>query len=96
MNQQNLVDAVAKAVGVNKTEAAKAVAAVLDAIGDGLKRGERIALAGFGAFETAERGPRKGRNMHTGEVVEIPAGAAIKFKPGKGLKDAVQGAAGAP
>jgi DNA-binding protein HU-beta len=96
MNQQDLVDAVAGAIGGSKAEAAKAVGAVVDTIRDGLQRGERIAIPGFGSFETAQRGPRKGRNMHTGEVVEIPAGAAIKFKPGKGLKDAVQGAAGAP
>jgi nucleoid DNA-binding protein len=38
MNQQNLVDAVAAATGASKAEAAKAVAAVLDAIRDGLER----------------------------------------------------------
>ncbi len=95
MNQQELVEAVAERVGSTKAEAAKAVAAVLDAIRDGLKRGEKVAIAGFGSFETAHRGPRKGRNIHTGETLEIPAGSAIKFRPGKGLKDAVQGAAGA-
>jgi DNA-binding protein HU-beta len=71
------------------------VAAVLDAIRDGLQRGDKVAIAGFGSFETAHRGPRKGRNLRTGEVLEIPAGPAIKFRPGKGLKEAVQGAAGA-
>jgi DNA-binding protein HU-beta len=91
MNQQNLVDAVAAATGARKAEVAKAVGAVLDAIRDGLKRGERVTIPGFGAFEIAQRGPRKGRNIHTGETVEIPAGAAIKFRPGKGLKDAVNG-----
>ena len=91
MNQQDLADAVAKAIGVNKAEAAKAVAAVLDTIRDSLKRGEKIAIGGFGSFETAHREARPGRNPKTGEVVEIPAGIVIKFKPGKGLKDAVNG-----
>ena len=96
MNQQDIANAVAESMGSTKAEAAKAVTAVLDAIRDGLKRGDKVALSGFGIFETAQRGPRKGRNIHTGEALEIPAGAAIKFRPGKGLKDAVQGAAGAP
>jgi len=91
MNQQDLVEAVAKATGGSKGEAAKAVAAVVDAIRDGLKRGEKIAISGFGSFETAHREARPGRNPKTGEAVEIPAGPAIKFRPGKGLKDAVNG-----
>ena len=100
MNQQDLADAVAKAIGVNKADAAKAVAAVLGTIRDSLKRGEKIAISGFGSFETAHREARPGRNPKTGEVVEIPAGTVIKFKPGKGLKDAVnsgsQGVVGNP
>jgi DNA-binding protein HU-beta len=91
MNQQDLADAVAKAIGVDKAEAAKAVAAVLDTIRDSLKRGEKIAIGGFGSFETMHREARPGRNLKTGEVVEIPAGIVIKFKPVKGLKDAVNG-----
>jgi nucleoid DNA-binding protein len=55
-----------------------------------------VTISGFGVFETAQRGPRVGRNIHTGEVIEIPAGAAIKFRPAQRLKDAVQGAPGAP
>jgi DNA-binding protein HU-beta len=50
-----------------------------------------VALSGFRAFETAVRGPRKARNLRTGEALEIPAGPAIKFKAAKGLKDAVNG-----
>jgi DNA-binding protein HU-beta len=91
MNQQNLADVVAEATGSTKADAGKAVAAVLDAIRDGLKRGEKVALSGFGSFETAERGPRKGRNIHTGETVDVPSMTQVRFRPGKGLKDAVNG-----
>jgi DNA-binding protein HU-beta len=54
-------------------------------------RGEKIAIPGFGSFESAHRGPRKGRNIHTGEVVDIPPMTQVRFRPGKGLKDAVNG-----
>jgi DNA-binding protein HU-beta len=96
MNQQDLVDAVAERVGSSKAEAAKAVAAVLDALRASLQRGEKVAISGFGAFETTQRGGRVGRNLHTGEALEIPAGTAIKFRPAQRLKEAVQEAAGAP
>jgi DNA-binding protein HU-beta len=62
---------------------------VLDTIRDSLKRGEKIAISGFGSFETVHREARPGRNPNTGEVVEIPAGIVIKFRPGKELKEAV-------
>ncbi len=80
------------ATGASKGEAAKAVSAVsatLDTIRDSLKRGEKVAIPGFGVFETAHRGPRKGRNIHTGEVIDVAPMTLVKFRPGKGLRDAV-------
>jgi DNA-binding protein HU-beta len=91
MNQGDLADAVAEATRVKKAEAVRVVEAVLDAIRDGLKRGEKVGISGFGVFETARREARQGRNPRTGEAVEIAASTTIKFKPGKGLKDALNG-----
>ena len=56
MNQGDLADAVAEATGAKKAEAAKVVEAVLDAVRDGLKRGEKIAISGFGSFELRPAG----------------------------------------
>ncbi len=95
MNQGDLADAVAEATGAKKAEAAKAVEAVLDAIRDGLRRGEKVGISGFGSFEAARREARQGRNPRTGEAVEIAASTTIKFKPGKGLRGALNGG-GAP
>jgi DNA-binding protein HU-beta len=85
-----------KTTGTTKAEAAKAVDAVLAALRASLQRGEKVALSGFGVFETAERGPSKARNLQTGEAVDVPAMTQVRFRPGKRLKDAIQGAAGAP
>ena len=91
MNQGDLADAVAEATGAKRAEAARVVEAVLDAIQDGLRRGEKVTFSGVGAFETNRREARQGRNPRTGEAVEVAASTAIKFKPGKGLKDALNG-----
>ncbi len=64
---------------------------MLDAIRDGLKRGEKVAISGFGTFATGRREARRGRNPRTGEAVQIAASSTVRFKPGKGLKDAVGG-----
>ena len=79
---------------MNKTELIAAVAervvtCAFDAIAAALAGGEKVQLAGFGAFETKEREARTGRNPKTGEAIEIPASRTPVFKAGKGLKDKV-------
>lgn len=89
MNKQDLIGEVADATGLSKTEAGKAVDAVLDGIEHALKKGDEVRLVGFGTFLVSRRAASTGRNPRTGEPIEIKASAQPKFKPGKGLKDAV-------
>ncbi len=89
MTLEELVSAVAKETGMTKANANKAVHAVLHAIENALARGERVAIAGFGVFEVTQRAARKGRNPRTGETIEIPPTKAVRFRPGKTLRDAV-------
>jgi len=93
MNQGDLAAAVAEVIGGKKGDAAKAVEAVVDAIRDGLKRDGKVAITGFGSFETVRREAREGRNPRTGKPVQVAASTTVKFKPGKGLKDALNGGA---
>ena len=89
MNKNDLVDAVSERTGLAKSDAARAVEAVLGAITDTLKKGETVALSGFGSFVAKTRAARSGRNPRTGETIAIPASRAPAFKAGKGLKDAL-------
>jgi DNA-binding protein HU-beta len=54
-----------------------------------LKNGDPVAISGFGSFRVVERKARKGRNPRTGEEIRIPARKAVKFTPGKALKEGV-------
>ena len=54
-----------------------------------LADGEKIALAGFGTFETRERAARTGRDPRTKQPIEIAAATVPAFKANKALKDAV-------
>lgn len=56
---------------------------------ESFSRGENINLVGFGNFEIAKRAARQARNFKTKEIINVPASKTVKFKPGKGLKDAV-------
>jgi DNA-binding protein HU-beta len=89
VNKNELVDAVAAAADLKKSEATLAVDAVFDAISGALKKGEEVRLVGFGTFAVSARAASEGRNPRTGEKIKIAASKQPKFKAGKGLKDAV-------
>jgi len=73
-----------------KKDAAEAVNTVLEEITKTLSKGGEVVLTGFGTFKVNRRAAREGRNPKTGEKLQIPATNVPKFKPGKGLKDAVK------
>jgi len=86
-----LVAAIAAAADMTKADAEKALNATTDAITSELAKGGSLSLIGFGTFSVKERGERTGRNPQTGASMTIAASKAPGFKPGKALKDAVNG-----
>ena len=68
-------------------DAVVAVEAILDAMKESMRRGERIELRGFGVFQVKPRKKGIGRNPRTGTEVRIPPGKTIRFKPGKNLRN---------
>jgi DNA-binding protein HU-beta len=58
-------------------------------IAGALKNGDTVAVSGFGSFKTVQRKARKGRNPRTGKEIQIPASKAVKFTPGKALKESL-------
>jgi DNA-binding protein HU-beta len=89
MNKADLIQAVADAANLSKADATRALDAVVDAITDALKKDDTVSLVGFGTFGVKTRGERQGRNPQTGDTIVIKASKIPSFKPGKGLKDAV-------
>jgi len=89
VNKTELIDRIAEAADISKASAARALEAALDAITDSLKQSDPVALVGFGTFVVRERAARSGRNPQTGQPIEISAARIPAFKPGKGLKDAL-------
>ena len=89
MNKQDLVTIVAEAGDLPKGRAGDVLDAVFEAITKSLKKKQEVRLVGFGTFSTSKRKAGKGRNPRTGEEIKIPASTTVRFKAGKGLKDAV-------
>lgn len=89
MKKAELIAAVAEKTGLTKKDAEKAVSAVLDTIVDTVASGDKVAVVGFGTFETRTRTARTGLNPRTKETIKIPASTQPAFKAGKAFKDAV-------
>lgn len=88
-NKNDLIGLVADKAGLTKAQAGDAVDAVFEGISSALKAGDEVRLVGFGTFSVSKRKASTGRNPATGAEIKIPASNQAKFKPGKGLKDAI-------
>jgi DNA-binding protein HU-beta len=89
VTKTELVAELAAKAGLSKAAAAKAINSFTEIITKTLKKGDKIALVGFGSFEVVERAARNGINPLTKKPIKIAAKKAPKFKAGKALKDAI-------
>lgn len=90
MNKQELIVAIAEESGLTKADSKKALDAFISATSASLKKGDRVALVGFGSFSVSKRAARKGRNPQTGKEIKIAAKKVVKFKPGTELSKSVK------
>ena len=91
MTKAELVEEVARSTQLTKRHAEVIVNTVFESIVDSLKDGEKIELRGFGSFRIRERNSRIGRNPKTGDRVDVPSKRVPYFKPGKQLKELLNG-----
>jgi DNA-binding protein HU-beta len=83
------VEAVAKDSGLSKADSARAVDSMVTTVTKALKKGDDVAITGFGKWSVSRRSARTGRNPQTGEKVKIKASKAARFTAGAGLKGAL-------
>jgi DNA-binding protein HU-beta len=91
MNKSELVEAMAKDSGLSKADSARALESFLTTVEKTLKKGDEVAITGFGKFSVAKRGARTGRNPQTGAAMKIKASKSPRFSAGATLKQAVSG-----
>jgi len=91
MNKTQLIDAIAKDSGLSRADSARAIDSLVTTIQKTLKKGDDVALTGFGKFSVVKRGARTGRNPQTGQPIKIRASKAPKFTAGATFKTAVSG-----
>lgn len=91
MNKTELAAIIAEKAELTKKDAEAVLNAIMDSVKEALAKGDKVSLVGFGTFEVRERAAREGKNPRTGENLTIAACKVPAFKPGKALKDKVNG-----
>jgi len=94
MTKADLVEEVVRVSNVSKKHAEIIVNTVFLSIIEALQRDDKIELRGFGSFRVRRRRSRQGRNPKTGARVEVPEKRIPYFKPGKELKELINGPIG--
>jgi DNA-binding protein HU-beta len=89
MNKAQLIDAIASEAKLTKADAKRALDAFVKTTTHALRKGNRVALVGFGSFSVSKRNARTGRNPQTGKPITIAAKKVVKFKAGADLSGAV-------
>jgi DNA-binding protein HU-beta len=89
MNKADLIDKISAGAGISKAQAGTTIDTAVDSITAALKKGDRVALIGFGTFSVSSRKARNGRNPQTGATIKIAARKVAKFTAGAELKKAV-------
>ena len=90
MNKAELIEAIASNAKISKADAKKALDGFIDATTKAFKKGDRVALVGFGSFSVSKRAARKGRNPQTGKEITIKAKNVVRFKAGAELSTKVK------
>jgi len=87
MTKADLIRKISEKTDLNKANSERALNACMEGIEESLVNEGKLTLTGFGTFSVQDRKERKGRNPQTGEEINIPANKAVKFRPGKTLRD---------
>lgn len=73
---------------VTQAEAKEELDRVIGCIVDAIVSGDGVRLMGLGTFTVEDKPAHVARNPRTGEMVQVPAKKAPKFKISASLKDA--------
>ena len=79
MTKKDLIKDIAHSTKATQTLVENVINTFLSSIAKSLKAGKPVQLVGFGTFKKVKRGPRKGRNPRTGEIINIAAGIRVRF-----------------
>ena len=89
VNKGELVESIASAAQLSKTDAEGALNAFISSVQTAVADGDKVTLPGFGTFAPSARKARTGMNPQTREPIQIAASKTVKFTVGSDFKKRV-------
>ncbi len=90
MTKRELIDVLASETSHSKKEVKAFIEKFAAVVTRTVKKGEKVAVTGFGTFDLGKRASRRGRDPQTGEIIRIPEMKMPRFRAGKNLKENVR------
>ena len=89
LTKKEITDRLHAKTGLPRQTVHEMVSFIFETFKEELIKGSTVKIANFGTWKTRDKKPRPGRNMRTGETMEISARSAVSFKPSKKLRAAL-------
>lgn len=90
MKKRDFIKEIAKKSQMSISDVDRVIKTFVDTLVENLVKGEVISLSGLGSFRVKSRKARPARNLKTNEIISVPAGKKINFRPTKTLKKVIQ------
>ncbi len=94
VTKKHLVDEITRRTSLSRCDVQVVVQGVLDQMIEAIGQGKRIEIRDFGVFEVKARAARTAQNPKTLEPVPVPPKLAVRFKPGRLMKAALEAGVG--
>lgn len=92
ITKKKLIQVISQKQGLHPNEVRNVIQSFLDTMTDCLAEGDRLEFRDFGVFEVVRRKQKIGRNpKNAGVPIVIPSRSAVKFTPGKKMKEVIEG-----
>ncbi len=91
MNKKEIVIGIAEKTGLAQKDVHIFFDGFVEVVKEAVKKGTDVSIVDFGQFCVVEKAARRARDFRTGKEMVVPAMKAVKFKPGKSLKEAANG-----
>lgn len=90
MNKSELINALSEETAFSKKDVSRVLDSFTRIVERTLKRGEKVAMTGFGSFWISKRPARNGINPATKQRIKLPEVNVPRFKAGKNLRECVR------
>lgn len=87
LTKKDIVEQIHIKTGFPKQVLLEIVTGIFDSMKKEILTGNNVKVSNFGTFKLRDKRPRPGRNMQTGEKVEIRSRSVVSFKASRALRD---------